>query len=153
MSSNDRFSPSQNGQPTDELLAQFHRIEQAWKVAEDKLAATHVPIDVRVKVSDKYIDGSYGNPIGESRIYLGYCKVKGNRRVCIIEECEFFNAHPDEVHEDVKPITECPVDDRLDMFDSFQKLYDEAYAVSKSYVPKIKERVDKFEQSLQWVDI
>jgi hypothetical protein len=161
MSSHDRIAPSLNGQarmttasPTaDELLTQFQRIERAWQAAEEKLAATHVPIDVRVKVRDEWI-GPPCSVAGEMVVYLAYCKVKGNRRVCVIEESTFHNAYPGEEQEvDVKPVTECPVDVRLEMFDAFKKLYDEANAVAKSYVPKIRERVDQFEASLQWIDL
>jgi hypothetical protein len=160
MASNNRFAPSSNGvshgnapfvSTADQLLEQFQRVEKAWKMAEDKLASTHVPIDVRVKVGS-YTDYADDDPheqypIAEMTTYLGYCRVKGARRICEVVRRDFIQGPP-EFDESITPIVECPVDDRLAMFDTFQRLYDEALAVSKAYVSNIKEKVDQFEQSL-----
>jgi hypothetical protein len=106
----------------DELMTQFQRIERAWQAAEEKLAATRVPIDVRVKVMGDHLTVGM-NIVGELQRHLAYCKIKGSRRVCVIEETQYYNTDPTDWEEVVKPITECPVDVRLEMFDSFTKMY------------------------------
>jgi hypothetical protein len=152
-----RLAPSENGAPTplsaaDELLQEFQRIEDAWKRAEEKLAETRVPVDVRVKVKDSYIELDSGQPVAQETTYLSYSKIKGSRRICVATHYTCYSGqYPDE--EDERPVTECPVDVRLEMFDSFQKLYDEANAVAKSYVPKIRDRVDRFLVDLQCIDL
>jgi hypothetical protein len=134
-----------------QLLREFQLIDQVWKKAEDKLAETHVPIDIRVKIRDGNINANDGHVIGEYVQYLGYNKVKGNRRICWIIEQDFFSGeNEDAVY---KPITECPVDVRVEMFDWYAKLYAEAEAVAKSYVPKLQEAREKFESKLKWIDL
>jgi hypothetical protein len=156
MATKNRVAPSKSGESdwnldtpstAEQLLEQFTRIEQAWKKAEERIASTHCPIDVRVNVSKEWIYGSNDCIQGETRTYLAYFRVKGSRRICFVVESRFD--HP-EIHPvlDSKPITEMPVDIRLEMFDHFQQLFDEVETVSKSYVPKIKERVDRFEAEL-----
>jgi hypothetical protein len=132
-----------------ELLDCFKRIEAVWEKAESKLASTHVPIDVRVKVGDAML-GDEEQPDGQVVTYLAYCKHgKGGRRICLIDEYEYsYRPHGDV---EVRPITECPVESRLGMLDWFPKLFEEAESVAKSYVPKIKEALDKFESTLLWL--
>ena len=152
----DRSAPSQNGilsSTARQLLNEFQLIEEAWKKAEDKLAETHVPVDVRVKVKDGTIDADDGQVIGEYAHYLGYIKVKGNRRICWISEEVYFNQHEDEEETVCRPVVECPVDIRVEMFDWYPKLYAEAEAVAKSYVPKLREAREKFESTLKWIDL
>ena len=133
-----------------QLLEEFQLIEQVWKKAEDKLAETHVPVDVRIKVKDGVIEN--GSAVfGEFSHYLAYTKVKGTRRVCWISEEVYYNENDEEAI--VKPVVECPVDVRVEMFDWYPKLYAEAEAVAKSYVPKLREAREKFEASLMWVDL
>jgi hypothetical protein len=155
----DRFAPSRNGKSEailppspNELLEQFKRIEEAWKKAEEKLASTHVPIDVRIKVDEDYDMEPDGGPIGKQEVFLNYCKAKGARRICLVNRYIEFPADGS-YREESTPITECPVDQRLEMFDHFEKLYDHCKAVADSYVPKIKERVDQFEKSLEMIGI
>ena len=84
-----RCAPSENGNLSStarQLLEEFQLIEEAWKKAEDKLAETHVPIDVRVKVKDGTMDANDGQVVGEYAHYLAYIKVKGSRRICWISE-------------------------------------------------------------------
>jgi hypothetical protein len=162
MAASSPIAPSRSGMPLanadspsppDELLAQFKRIEQAWKTAEDKLAAILVPVDVRIKVDeeDEFVQG-----VGVVRIhvrYLAYCKVEGSRRVCVVHYTYSYRSYlgldPDEpeVREETTPVTECPVDERLEMFDWFQKLYDEAKTVAG--IAAIRDRVDKFLRKIE----
>jgi len=125
-------------------------IEAAWKKAEDILAETHVPVDVRVKVKDGVIDADDGQPIGEYVNYLAYTKIKGSRRICWVSEDIYFNGDEQTA---CKPVGECPVDIRVEMFDWYPKLYAEAEAVAKSYVPKLRQAREKFESTLKWIDI
>jgi hypothetical protein len=155
----DRFAPSENGasaakplspcKPT-ELLAQFKRIDEAWKKAEQILADTHVPIDVKIKVDEKAIVDDQFGTVGQAVRFLGYFKTKGSRRICVDRYTLRYSGSEDE---EVTPVTECSVDERIEMFDAFRRLYDEARAVADSYIPKIKERVDKFEVSLNFIDL
>ena len=49
---------------------------------------------------------------------------------------------------DIRPITECPVDTRIEMFAWFPKLFEESESVAKSYVPRINKAVEEFERNL-----
>ena len=115
-----------------------------------------MPIDVRVKVGDGPIqdDEDDNGSSGTYTSFLSYCKIKGQRRICLVVYETRYNSpnspYPDV---DIKPIAECPVDVRIRMFDVFSRLYIEAESVAKSYVPKLKEAVEKFEKSLQWIDL
>jgi hypothetical protein len=151
----DRFAPSQNGAPdpanstAEQLLAEFQQVEQVWKKAEEKLATTHVPVDVRVKVSE----GPIGNEecqFGEYTNFLAYSKVKGSRRICYVTENYYYVE--DQTELECRPVTECPVDVRIGMFDRFEALYREAESVRDSYVPKIREARAKFEKTLEFID-
>jgi len=148
-----RSVPSQDGILTSsarQLLEEFQLIEAAWKKAEDKLADTHVPVDVRVKVKVGTMDANGGQVVGEYAHYLAYTKVKGSRRICWISEELYYNADEETV---CKPVCECPVDIRVEMFDWYPKLYAEAEAVAKSYVPKLREAREKFESTLKFIDL
>ena len=148
-----RLMPSQNGSSVstaDQLLDEFQRIEQAWRRAEEKLAETRVPIDVRIKVKEGGIyDDDERSQIGCYTHYLAYTKVKGNRRICW--ECDrAFSQHEES---ECKPVAEMPVDIRIEMFDHFASLYRDAESVAKSYLPKLQAAREKFENTLEWIDL
>lgn len=156
MSHGNRFAPSSNGAvpPPDDatqLLERFQRVERAWKKAEEILAATLVPIDVRVKVRDGLEEDGQGRPHGEYAHYLSFAKIKGSKRICW-EESTLHYGDPDSEW-NCRPIVECPVDIRLEMFNWYEKLYEEVKSVAKSYIPKIDEAVAKFELALEFIDI
>src|SRR5687767_13436788 len=101
----DRFAPSKNGaapvassvplSSADDLLAMFKRVEDAWAKAEQKLAETRVPVDVRVTVSVDPIEDEEREDeeriVGVSTSYLAYCRVKGSRRICYGETREYHS--------------------------------------------------------------
>ena len=133
----------------DEIIAGYQLIEEAWKKAEAKLALAHVPIDVKVKIRSGTI-GSDEQPYGSYTQFLGYVKIKNQWRICIITESDFFDRP--EMEFEYRPITECPVQERLDMFELFPKLYQEVINVTKDFVPVIKDKVAEFEKSLGSID-
>ena len=133
-----------------DLLAQFSRLEEAWKKAEALLASSHVPCEVRVQVSCHSVSNDIG-PNERVTTYLAYRKVKGKWRISVVEETEFPDV-PDEVglepQIETKPVVECPVDVRLEMLDWFDKLYAEVVLATDRYVPKIAKAIKKFEEHL-----
>ena len=131
-----------------ELIAQFKGIEEAWKKAEALLSLSHVPSEARVKVG-AYSIGPDESPQGEETVYLAYCRVKNQWRICVTTETEWYVGDPDErVSVETKPVVECPVDVRLEMFDWFDKLYHEVVKTAEEYVPKIIKAVNRFEKVL-----
>src|SRR5579863_9061425 len=110
-----RLRPSSNGAAHvdattgEQLLACFKRIEDVWKRAEEKMASTHVPVDVRIKADDGPLlhDSPTGCPsqYGVYARYLTYCKVKGTKRICV----ETIEETSNSIDEDCRPVTECPV--------------------------------------------
>ena len=149
---NDRLAPSSNGAPkprlsdADQLLHEFQRIEQIWGKAEEKLSATRVPVDVRVKV------GSVEDCVTEDTTYLAYAKVKGVRRICVVREDHSLLTGEMQNY-DSRPVVECPVDVRIEMFDHFEMLYAEAKAVAKSYISKLQGAINKFDATLELIDM
>lgn len=145
--------PDPMKQAGDELVATFGSIEEAWKKAEAKLAPSHVPVDVRVEVASGSI-GSEMQPWGHFKEFLGYCKLKNQWRICWIREAQLYHEDPgsDEEYE-CKPVTDCHVALRLEMLDHFEKLYQEVMKVTKDYVPTIKEKLKKFEATLEFIDL
>lgn len=136
-----------------DLLAQFKNLEDVWKKAEALLAKSHVPCEVSVKVRSGTL-GSESEPEGVVTTYLAYCKVKNQWRIAVVEETEIFNCPPDFEgrSEESKPVTECPVDVRLEMLEWFDKLYTEVVKTTDRYVPKINGAVKKFEKVLASLD-
>lgn len=134
-----------------QLLSEFQLIEQAWKLAEEKLAETLVPIDVKVKVKSGTIcDEDNGfQTIGDHEDSLAYVKAKGSRRICWVHEYTIYGNNPETV---TRPVVECPVDLRIELFDHYERLYREAEAVAKSYVPKLREAREKFEKLLSKIN-
>jgi hypothetical protein len=149
----DRLAPSSNGAPkkfvsdAEQLLAQFQQIEQVWKRAEEMLSATRVPVDVRVSLnSGRSEHGDYG-----FATFLSYEKVKGTRRICLVREDYDYGDGSTEV--DCRPIVEQPVNVRVEMFDQYERLYKEATAVAKSYIPKLEAAINKFGGYLDLLDL
>lgn len=137
----------------EELVAGYQLIEEAWKKAEAKLALSHVPVDVRIKVGSGSL-GDPENPFGDRTTYLGYVKLKNQWRICYIEEDDLYGGPPDEQFStSCRPVTEIPVETRMEMFDWFEPLYNKVMEVTKSYVPRIKEKVTKFEVTLELIDL
>lgn len=134
-----------------ELIESFKLIEEAWAKAEAKLALAHVPVDVKIKVED----GDFGDDSpGEGYAsFLGFVKQKSSWRICFITITTTYPMGDERREYDCRPITECPVETRLEMFERFPELYEEVLKVAKSYVPKIKESVAKFEQTLLLLDL
>lgn len=155
-----RRTPSKNGAPlakpdpcstTAELEAMFQRVEEAWDKATEKLDNIRVPAEVRVKVDQTPIEATSGKIIGQRKCFLAYCRHKAQRRICyIVEKC--YDDDEREDLEEIKPVVDWPIDVRLEMFDHFKSLYDQAIAVASSYIPKIKESVEEFEESLELLD-
>ena len=131
-----------------ELIAQFKGIEEAWKKAEALLALSHVPTEVRILVRSWSENGD--TPHGDERTYLAYCRVKNQWRICVTTETDWLPGQPedDTTLVDTKPVVECPVDVRLEMFDWFDKLYQEVVKTAEEYVPKIIKAVNRFEKVL-----
>lgn len=155
-----RRAPSKNGatlakpdprSTTADLEAMFQRIEEAWDKATEKLDNIRVPAEVCVKVDQTPIRAISGKIIGKKKCFLAYCRHKGERRICYLVKKCYDDDERDDV-EEIKSILDWPVDIRLEMFAHFKKLYDEAIAVASSYIPKIKESVEVFEESLQSLD-
>lgn len=135
-------------QAGDELAATLQMVEDAWKKAEAKLALSHVPVDVQVPFREESLECG-----GGFTEFLSYRKVKNQWRICWICSTE-VSPDPDVDHEvECRPITDCPVGQRLEMFQHFEKLYNEVMKVTKDYVPKIKEAVQKFEATLEYIDL
>jgi hypothetical protein len=134
----------------EEIIAGYQLIEEAWKKAEAKLALAHVPLDVKVKIRAGDIGGEE-QPHGSYTQFLGYVKIKNQWRICIVTESDFFNQPETEYN--YRPITECPVEERLDMFELFPKLYQEVIKVTKDFVPVIKDKVADFEKALETIDL
>jgi hypothetical protein len=130
----------------EEIVATYQQLEEAWKKAESILAAAHVPVDVKVKVGN-YTHYHHEEPYGDSMMYLGYVKLKNQWRICYITETTWVQQPDDDV--ECRPITECPVELRLEMMDWFPKLHEKVIKVTKDYVPKIKEKVAAFENTLR----
>ena len=138
----------------EELIASYQLIEEAWKKAEAKLALSHIPVEEKVKVGDTEDIGHPDNPLGERTKYLGYMKLKNQWRICYIEEDYLYCAPPEmENNVSCRPITESPVEIRLEMFDHFERLYNKVMEVTKGYAPRIKDKVMQFESALEMIDL
>ncbi len=136
----------------EEIIAGYQLIEEAWKRAEAKLALAHVPVDVKIKVRSGNI-GDEPDADGRYTEFLSYVKIKNQWRICAIVENIYLNCAGSGVETDVRPITECPVQVRLDMFEWFPKLHEEVIKVTKSFVPVIKEKVAVFQNVLETIDL
>ena len=103
-------------------------------------------MDVRVKV------GAADDGLTEVTTFLAYAKVKGVRRICVVREDHNMMTGEMENY-DSRPVIECPVDVRVEMFEHFPRLYSEAKAVAKSYVSKLQRAVSSFEATLELIDL
>jgi hypothetical protein len=135
----------------EELISSYKMLEDVWNKAESLLSLAHVPQNVMVKVNTGYLEDEESGPYGEWVQYLAYVKLKSQWRICVIQQTDHYD-RPDYNHEHT-PITECSVDIRLEMIEWFPKLREEVIKVTKSFVPKIKNKVAEFEALLEVLDI
>jgi hypothetical protein len=140
------------------LKSEFQKIEAAWKKAEDLLALTHCPTDVKVRVGSGSAGCDVDNPYAYYSVFLAYCKQKSGWKVCWIRETEYTGMPAsgnvdDNFEVECRPIVEWPVDIRLEGFEHFTKLYAEVLTVAKEFVPKIDKAVKKFEGTLELIDL
>lgn len=128
----------------EEILGSYKVLEEAWKKAEEKLLPAHVPSNVKVEVDYQTHAG------GEDYYYLGYGKIKGQWKICLVED----TIHPDEEREEDcdygkwTPIAEASVYWRMEMIKHFPALAAEVVAVTRKYVNDIKKQAADFEKSL-----
>jgi hypothetical protein len=138
-----------------ELTEHFQLIENAWKKAEELLALSHIPIDVRihVKADHLYHDVPGGEPeqcYADVMTFISYCKTRTGWKICWVQETDYAQ-HPDTQVEQ-KLISECSTETRLEMFEHFPALYAAVVKRVKEYMPKIREKVTSFEAVLGSLD-
>jgi hypothetical protein len=132
-------------QAGEEIVACYRQIEEAWTRAEIRLAAAHPPAEVRIMV--RAPDYNPDSPTHCSPLFLAYARYKGEWRICVIEGG--LSQLDDDSY---RAVTECPVEQRLAMFDHFVRLHDEVLKTTKDYVPKVRDRVARFLASLEALD-
>jgi hypothetical protein len=130
-----------------EIIEGFKAIEEAWKKAEAVLLRAHCPSDVKIKV-DYGALGHEDHIYGEFVTYLGYLKLRNGWRICLIEEELDYRDPSEEWRTQLTPITEAPVEKRVEMMDHFDKLAEEVVKVARSMAPNLKKKAAEFEAKL-----
>lgn len=138
----------------EEILVSYKVLEDVWKKAEEKLSFSHVPVNVKVKVGSGFI-GSNLQPHGEETTYLGYGRVKGQWRICLVEEQIFYSgSDPEEMETSTwTPISEASVHWRMEMINHFPELCAEVVTITRKFVEELKKKATAFESSLNLFDL
>src|SRR5262249_39199463 len=126
------------------LKVRYDQIEALWTEAEEDLKRFRVPHRVEHCYYSNY---DYDYPIHQSLWWTRYGK--GWR---IVHEVRTAYSEIDEKHHDEcewKPITECPLDQRLAMIAEFENLRQKVIEAAETAVPTLDEAISSFRKILK----
>ena len=129
-----------------ELSEQYRQLAALWGNAEERLLKFRIPIDVRVPCGtwDDLLD-QQGNSTPKVRSFLGFVKYGRGWRICW---CQNHDHHPE--HDwDWKPVVDCPVDVRREMFPHIDKLREAVVNAAKNSIPKLEKDIATFRKMLE----
>lgn len=128
--------------PIDPLVAHFDELNELWSEAEKELATYRVPHTIYVEVNEHDIPGGHGT---ESDA-LVWIKRGGEWRICWGPS---RNPDYEEGSWDIKPISECSMEERVRAVEAFPLLQSKAREARTAYIPKVAAAVDKLRAALK----
>lgn len=106
----------------EEMIDRYNKLEEMWVTVERKLVSFHIPHPISIPMNDS--------------TSIGFRKIGGKWRVCCSWE-------PREMyHPDWRPITDCPVDIRVDASSFAAKLMEAAVKAAEDFIPKMDEAIE-----------
>jgi hypothetical protein len=136
--------PEREKQIIEALKVRYDEIEALWTQAEEDLKRFRVPYGV-----DHCYDSDYdgGCP---THYVLWWVRHGKAWRIC--HEVRWAHSEIDEKHHDendLKPITECPLDLRLRMISEFEHLRKKVVEAAENAVPTLDEAISNFRKVLK----
>jgi hypothetical protein len=142
--------PARHRDAKDILPTWMVKLNDQWAHAEERLRSLALPDPVWVAVKQETIkpddprkedDPAYERDIDHS---LGYTKVEGQWRICY---CVFDTSdHPDSA--DVRPISECSMQQRIDAAHALPKLFEEAVKAVERKAEEVEAAVGAIAEAL-----
>lgn len=125
----------------------FEKLNQAWGEIDDFFRRNGVLVGCFVPVGYYYEDDRHDmQPIGE--YVLGIQKIKGSWRVCY---GTFDYRHASEIS--WTPVTECPIQERMDLLESVALLFGKVVETNEKYLEEIDAAVRKSDQVLAELNV
>jgi len=148
----DGQTPAHPDHPQDEreqevikaLRGRYDEIEALWNRAEEDLKRFRIPHAVE---HCYFSDGEQGYPERHALWWMRYGKAWR-----IVHEIRTVYSAVDDKHPDEcewKPITECPLDQRLAMISEFENLRQKVIEAAEQAVPNLDEAISSFRKILK----
>jgi hypothetical protein len=146
-SSNGHNSPKKLGidlRSSDPLLDAYDALDAAWRKAEKDFAAMQVPVPVAHEIS-KWLDQQ---PFisGPETLLLAWTRYQNQWRICYVRRTQplgnaFWN-------EETKPITECPMEIRVQLASELRPLREKMVEARSNYYSNVLEAIETLKQEL-----